>query len=220
MHTVCQGRHCGLHADCLRGSRAAWPCPNLDLSGPQSLVLKAEDGVHSYFTFIALRMVQVPDKYPHWMQKQDKESEHSDKVLGQMYDRVQQHPINKQLQEQELVQANDPKQHVQQLRQQAAAIADAWVQRLQGWPLLLDAFVLQPRVQEILADFDADITGLKNVWHVHDAGKQRRGAYAYWPIAFAASWLSVVTSSERRCPYGSAMAHAVVAKVTCATMSS
>jgi hypothetical protein len=115
--------------------------------------------------------LQIPDQYPHWLNNSNKDSYHSETMLGQMYDRVQQHPINKQLQDQLLTQENDPERYRQQLHEQADAIAAAWMQRLQGSPLLPDAVVLLPQVADVMQEFDSDLTSLMNNWHVHDVGE-------------------------------------------------
>jgi hypothetical protein len=88
-----------------------------------------------------------------------------------MYDRVQQHPINKQLQEQLLTQEMQPERYQQQLRAQADATAAGWMQRLQGWPLLPDAIVLLPRVVEVMEEFEDNLQSLMNHYKVHDVGE-------------------------------------------------
>lgn len=88
-----------------------------------------------------------------------------------MYDRVQQHPINQQLQEQLLSQEMQPGQYLQQLQNQADAAAAGWMQQLQGWPLLLDAVVLLPLVVEVMQEFEGDLLSLMNNWRVYDVGE-------------------------------------------------
>jgi hypothetical protein len=51
---------------------------------------------------------QAPKEWPHWMEKDSSISYQSDKILGQFYDKVLQHPINEQLQQQWLLQQNNP----------------------------------------------------------------------------------------------------------------
>lgn len=114
---------------------------------------------------------QVPDSYPHWLANNNKDAYHSDKLLGQMYDRVLEHPINKQLLQTELQQQNDPQRSIQQ--QGAKEVAAAWLQRLQasGFPLLCDVLVLLPRVSDVWDEFESDVLSLMNHWHVHDVGE-------------------------------------------------
>lgn len=100
-----------------------------------------------------------------------RESVHSDSILGQMYDRVAAHPINQQLQEQQLLQNNQPRAYLQQLHQQAGDVAAAWAGRLRASPLLLDAVVLLPHVREVAAEFESDLTSLMNHWQVYDVGE-------------------------------------------------
>lgn len=88
-----------------------------------------------------------------------------------MYDRVQQHPINKQLLDQLLTQEMDPQRYQQQLRDKADDTAAGWMQRLQGWPLLPDAVVLLPRVVEVMQEFEGDLLSLMNNWRVYDVGE-------------------------------------------------
>jgi hypothetical protein len=44
------------------------------------------------------------------------------------------------------------------------------MQRLQGWPLLLDAVVLLPQVRGICAQWEADVVALMHVWREFDLG--------------------------------------------------
>lgn len=113
------------------------------------------------------------------MERTQRESEHSKSILGKMYDRVTPHPINKQLQEQQLLQDNQPQAYLQQLHQQAGDLAAAWAGRLGASPLLLAAVVLLPRVREVSADFESDLTSLMNHWQVYDVGEWLTGCCAY-----------------------------------------
>jgi hypothetical protein len=115
--------------------------------------------------------LQIPDQYPHWLNNTNKGSYHSGTILGQMYDRVEQHPINRQLQDKLLAKEMEPEQYQQQLHDQANAIAAGWMQRLRGSPLLPDAVVLLPRVVEVLEEFESDLSSLMNNWHVPDVGE-------------------------------------------------
>ena len=68
----------------------------------QKLVQLNQNATHDVY------ILQIPDKYPHWMQNPNRPSYESQKLLGKMFDRVQQHPINKKLQELLLLQDNNP----------------------------------------------------------------------------------------------------------------
>lgn len=98
-------------------------------------------------------------------------SYHSDKILGQVYDRVITHPVNEQLLMQLILRDNHPDQYAQQLQDQAAAVAAAWMQRLQGWRLLGDAVVLLPAVLEVLGEYEDDLASMMKNWRVHDVGE-------------------------------------------------
>jgi hypothetical protein len=115
---------------------------------------------------------QIPDSWPHWINKPGNVSSyHSDKILGQIYDRVISHPVNEQLQMQLLLRDNDPDQYAQQLQEQAEAVAAAWMQRLQGWPLLGDAVVLLPAELGVLWDYQDDLYSMIKNWKVYVVGE-------------------------------------------------
>jgi hypothetical protein len=120
---------------------------------------------------ILLVVLQMPQRYPHFMEKKDKQSYESTKVLGQMYDRVLAHPVTKHLLEADAaanLAANDAiNSRGSKSAQQPMRWPDQLLQAVEigsSWRQLVSA------AEQDFAVFDRELVALMNHWGVYNLG--------------------------------------------------
>lgn len=137
--------------------------------------------------------MQVPETYPHYMERHDKDSYHSTTVLGKIYDRTLNHPVYKKLVQGDSSSSSDSpaaSSRASLLTKSSTAVRNAWQPKAVGpalqlnWPSQLlqvpaaagwEAFL--PAAEEHFAEFERDVLGLMNDWNVYDLG-----GWLMWPV--------------------------------------
>jgi hypothetical protein len=121
-----------------------------------------------------LSCLQMPDTYPHFMERKDRQSYQSTKVLGLMYDRVLAHPVTKHLLEADaaaVLAANNAtnsssssaRQQQLQMRWPEQLLQAAEISR--SWAQLVSA------AEQDFAVFDRELVALMNHWGVYNLGE-------------------------------------------------
>jgi hypothetical protein len=118
----------------------------------------------------------MPESYPHFMEKKDKPSYESKKVLGQMYDRVLAHPVTKHLEEAAAaasLAANNSISSTRQKQQQQLLLR--WPEQLLQVPEIASSSSslreLLPGAEQDFAVFDRELIALMNHWNVYNIGE-------------------------------------------------
>lgn len=94
------------------------------------------------------------------MEKTDREMYTSTKVLGQMYDRVLQHPIIRQLEQAGATANKQP------------APAHTWPAKLLHVPGISAGMQQLQQAEVNYTEFESDMIGLMNHWEVYDVGER------------------------------------------------
>ena len=152
------------------GSISTWLLAHADKEGVDSETCRVLAEMHSKAVDFPksgipaeFRHDLVPEEYPHWLERRDKKSYQSDRVLGLIYDRVSVHPLNMKLGK---VDSDYLSCELDSLKTRAKDFLPLLASGWEGWE------------KEALAASRAltdEIYQMMNRWHISDVGELLTG---------------------------------------------